>query len=166
MRRDARPEIERNAIKVIALARRTVGAALLETGDMRVAVVPAARTLREIAAERRQTPDLRRRKAGGGGGKSRKSLGDPIVRSDGGDRRRGADSQSSSSSPDNRAHLGCRNDIDERAVRDATAASLREIRAGRAEFGRLGDRNNLSHAAVLALRRPRSRSGRIGISYG
>ena len=65
MRRDARAEIEGDAVEMIARARRTVRAALLEAVEMRIAEIPAARALREIAADRRQMPDLRRRKPAG-----------------------------------------------------------------------------------------------------
>jgi hypothetical protein len=59
MRGHARAEIEGNAVEMIAGAGRTIRSALLEAGDMRIAVVPAARALREVAAERGQMTDLR-----------------------------------------------------------------------------------------------------------
>src|SRR5262249_943274 len=63
MRGHARPEIEGGVIEMIARSRRTLGAALLETADLRIAEIPAARTLSEVAAERCQMPDLRRSEA-------------------------------------------------------------------------------------------------------
>ena len=68
MRRDARAEIERDVIEMVAGSRRTVGATFLEAGDLRIAEIPAARALREVAAERRHMPDLRRGEALRGGG--------------------------------------------------------------------------------------------------
>ena len=60
MRRHAGAEIEGDAIEMIAAAGGTIRSALLEAGDMRIAIVPAARALREVAAERREMTDLRR----------------------------------------------------------------------------------------------------------
>src|SRR6185312_7952270 len=63
MRRYARAEIEGDVVEVIARSRRAIRAALLQAGDMRISKVPAARTLREVAAKRREVTDLRRRQA-------------------------------------------------------------------------------------------------------
>ena len=63
MRGHAGAEIEGDAIEMIAAAGGTIRSALLEAGDMRVAIIPAARALREVAAERGEMTDLRRRKA-------------------------------------------------------------------------------------------------------
>src|SRR6266566_7174754 len=60
MRGHAGAEIEGNTIEVIAAAGGTIRSALLEAGDMRIAVVPAARALGEVAAKRGQMTDLRR----------------------------------------------------------------------------------------------------------
>src|SRR5206468_8805246 len=60
VRRDAGPEIESDAVQMIARPRRAVLSAFLQAGDMRIAKIPAARALREIAAERREMTDLRR----------------------------------------------------------------------------------------------------------
>ena len=60
MRRHAGAEIEGDAVEVIARPRRAIAAALLQAGDMRIAKIPAARTLREVAAERGEMTDLRR----------------------------------------------------------------------------------------------------------
>src|SRR5262245_10217753 len=65
MRCDARTEIEGDAVQVIAFARRTLLAAFPEAVEMRIAEIPAARALREIAADRRKVPDLRRREPAG-----------------------------------------------------------------------------------------------------
>ena len=63
MRRHAGAEVEGHMIEMIARSRRTVGPAFLQAGDMRIAKIPAARTLREIAAEGGEVADLRRRQA-------------------------------------------------------------------------------------------------------
>src|SRR5438132_14416188 len=60
MRRDAGAEIERHAVEMVAVASWTIGAAFLQAIDMRIAKIPAARTLGEVAAERRQMAHLRR----------------------------------------------------------------------------------------------------------
>src|SRR6187200_1224367 len=60
MRRHAGTKIECDAVEVIARPGRAIAAALLQTGDVRIAKVPAARTLREVAAERGEMTDLRR----------------------------------------------------------------------------------------------------------
>src|SRR5262245_8984615 len=60
MRRDAGTEIEDDAVEMIARARRAVAAALFQAGDVRIAIIPTARALREIAAERGEMADLRR----------------------------------------------------------------------------------------------------------
>ena len=51
MRCHAGTEIEGDAVEMIARSRRTIRSALPEAGDIRIAVVPAARALREVAAE-------------------------------------------------------------------------------------------------------------------
>src|SRR5438552_17998968 len=93
MRRDARAEIERDAVEMIAFARRAVGTALLQAGDMRIAKIPAARTLGEVAAEGREMTDLRRRETQRRGGKAGIGGGDGRIgrnRFDGGE---GAEAQ-------------------------------------------------------------------------
>src|SRR5882724_5138543 len=62
MRRDAGAEIEGDAVEMIARSSRAIAAALLQAGNVRIAKVPAARTLREIAAEGGEVTDLRRGK--------------------------------------------------------------------------------------------------------
>src|ERR1043166_9437080 len=63
MRCDAGAEIEGDAIEMIARPRRAIVAAFLQAGDVRIAKIPAARTLGEVAAERGKMPDLRRRES-------------------------------------------------------------------------------------------------------
>ena len=70
---------------MIADAGRTIRSALLQAGDMRIAKIPAARTLREIAAERREVTDLRRRQTLRGSGNAGIGRGDARVGGDGGD---------------------------------------------------------------------------------
>src|SRR5271157_4749901 len=136
MRRYARPKIERDAVEVVALSRRTVGPALLETGGMRITVVPTPRTLREITPECGQMSDLRRRKTTSGRSDSGIGLGNTGVRGDPVDRSRRPDPGSPSLAPEDPGHFGGRNDINDWPSRDPAAAALREISAGRAEFGR------------------------------
>ena len=106
MRRDAGAEIEGDAIEVIALARRAGRAALLQAIDARIAKVPAARALGEIAAERGDAPDLRRRQTAGRGGDARIGRGEALVGRDGGDGRQGADSRRAARIPGDPGHLG------------------------------------------------------------
>jgi hypothetical protein len=63
MRRDAGTEVERHAVEMVAAACRAVAAALLQTVDVGISKIPATRTLREIAAKRRNMPNLRSIKA-------------------------------------------------------------------------------------------------------
>ena len=169
MRGDTRPEIEHDAVKMVAVAGRACAAALLEAGDVGVAVVPAARTLGEIAAEGGEMPDLRRRQTARRGGDAGISRRKPGVGRDRGDGRRRADARRSRSVPGDPGHAGGRNNVDERTARDAAAAALREVGARGAELGLSGrgdDWRHRRHAAVLRWRRSISRSGRIGISNG
>ena len=134
-----------------------------------IAVVPAARTLGEIAAEGGEMPDLRRRQTACRGGDAGISRRKPGVGRDRGDGRRRADARRSRSVPGDPGHAGGRNNVDERTARDAAAAALREVGARGAELGLSGRRDDWRHrrhAAVLRWRRSISRSGRIGISYG
>ena len=94
MRRHAGAEIEGDADRDdCPIAAGQSRSALLQAGDMRIAKIPAARTLREIAAERREVTDLRRRQALRGCGNARIGRGDARVGGDGGDGREGADAQ-------------------------------------------------------------------------
>src|SRR5262245_19244527 len=82
MRCDAVAEIEGDAVEMIARARRTIAAAFLQACDVRVAKVPAARTLGEIAAQSGEVADLRGRQTRRGGGDAGIGILDPLVRSD------------------------------------------------------------------------------------
>src|SRR3954451_3802288 len=93
MRRDARAEIESHAVAMVANSRRTIAAALLQAIDMRVAIVPAARALGEVAADCCEMADLRSSEAQRGGGKSRIRLRDALVGGDGRDGREGPDAR-------------------------------------------------------------------------
>ena len=75
----------------IACARRTIAAALLQAVDMRIAKIPAARTLREVAAERRQMPNLRRGETRGRGRQARIGRGDSVIAGNGRNGRHCAD---------------------------------------------------------------------------
>src|SRR6185369_7818098 len=92
-------EVERHMIEMIARSRRTVRSALLETGDMRISKIPAARTLREIAAKRREVADLRCRQTLRGRGNARIRGGDARVGGDGGNAGEGADAQTAVIAP-------------------------------------------------------------------
>ena len=91
MRGDAWAQVEDDAVKMVALARRAFDPALFQAGDVRIAVVPAARTLGEIAAESGEMADLRRRQTARRGGDAGIGRRKPGVGGDGGDRRRSAD---------------------------------------------------------------------------
>src|SRR5207244_11275222 len=94
MRGHAGAEIEGDAIEMIAAAGGTIRSALLEAGDMRIAIVPAARALGEVAAERRQMTDLRRCEAKRCSRKAWIGLVDARVGCDCGDGRESADARS------------------------------------------------------------------------
>src|SRR6185369_306753 len=106
MRCHAGAEVEDDVIEMIARSCRTVGPAFLQAGDMRISKIPAARTLREIAAKRREVADLRRRQALRGRRNARIRRGDARVRGDGGNGAEGADTQSSLSAPMHPDHVG------------------------------------------------------------
>jgi hypothetical protein len=107
MRRHAGAEVEGCVIEMIARSRRTVGPAFLQAGDMRISKIPAARTLREIAAKRREVADLRRRQALRGRRKARIRRGDARVSGDSGNGAEGADAQTPLSAPMHPDHVGC-----------------------------------------------------------
>src|SRR3954451_15613232 len=89
MRGDAWAEIEGDAVKMIAGAGGTLRSALLQTRDVRIAKIPAARTLREVAAERGEMTDLRGRETKRRSGKTGIGLRDAgggCDRGDGGER--------------------------------------------------------------------------------
>jgi hypothetical protein len=89
MRRHAWAEVEGDAVEMIARSRRTIRSAFPEAGDIRIAVVPAARALREVAAKRGEMTDLRSGETKRCGGKARIGFCDVGVggdRGDGGER--------------------------------------------------------------------------------
>src|SRR5213080_4607053 len=151
MRGHAGAEIEGDAIEMIAAAGGTIRSALLEAGDMRIAVVPAARALGEVAAERGQMTDLRRceakrcsRKAWIGAVDARRSVDAPV-------------------DPD---RVGPSSNIDQRSLRNAAAPPFGKVGTGGAEFGARGGGGHGCgpHAAALPFSAAIRRSGRIGIS--
>ena len=106
MRRDAGAEIERYAVEMVAVASRTIGAAFLQASDVGVAKIPAARALREIAAERGEMADLRCGEACRSGSDSGIGVLDPLVRGnrrDGGER---ADGGGAVAAPDDAVIAG------------------------------------------------------------
>src|SRR5689334_5479472 len=56
---------EDRMIAVLALARRALGSAFEPARDARITVVPAARALQQVAADRSEVPNLRARRHGG-----------------------------------------------------------------------------------------------------
>src|SRR5439155_11552143 len=93
MRRHARTEIEGDAIEMIARSGRTIRSAFLEAGDVRIAVVPAARALGEVAAERCKMTDLRRGKSKRCSRNARISRSEAAIGGERGNRRKGADAR-------------------------------------------------------------------------
>src|SRR4051794_38061769 len=136
MRRHAGAEIKRHVIEMIARSCRTIRPAFLQAGDMRISKIPAARTLREITAKRREVTDLWRCQTLRGCGNARIRRGDARVRGDGGNAGEGADAQAPLSAPMRSDHVGGGGYVDQRSRRDAAAASLGEVGAGGAEFAR------------------------------
>src|SRR6476646_10418508 len=109
---------------MIARSRRTVRSALLQARDVRIAKIPAARALGEVAAERREMADLRRRETlrrshNAGIGRCNAWIGRD--RSDGGE---GANARYAVGTPVHADGVGSRRDIDQRSTRDATAPTL------------------------------------------
>ena len=91
MRRHARTEIEGDAVEMIAGAGGTIRSAFLQAGYLRIAKIPAARALREIAAKRGEVTDLRRCESLRRGGNAWIALAYAAVRGDRGDAGEGAD---------------------------------------------------------------------------
>src|SRR3954469_8055638 len=121
MRRHAGAEVEGYMIEMIARSRRTVGPAFLQAGDMRISEIPAARTLREIAAKRCEVADLWRRQTQRGCRDARISRGEARVRGDGGNAGEGADAQAPLSAPMHPDRVGRGEYVDQRSRRDAAA---------------------------------------------
>src|SRR6202166_3277339 len=130
MRGHAGAEIEGNAVEMIAAARGTVRAAFLEAGDMRIAIVPEARALREDAAERRQMTDLRCGEAKRRSRKGRIGLVDARVRCDRGDRGESADARSPVGAAFDTHRIGHGCDIDQRTSRKSAASPFGKVSTG------------------------------------
>src|SRR5215471_3703060 len=114
MRRHARPEIERDAIEMIAASSRAVAAALLQAIDVGIAEIPAARALGEVAAKGRNVADL----WGGEALRARGNAGigflDARVSRNRCDRGKRADPRRAVRAPGNRC-IALAGDIDQRA---------------------------------------------------
>src|ERR1700754_1038738 len=162
MRSHASAEIEGDTVEMIAGAGGTLRAAFLQAGDMRIAKIPAARTLGEIAAERGEMTDLRGGETKRRGGKTGISLCDAGVGCDRGDGGEGADARSAVRAPAYPDGVGRGGNIDQRSLRNAAAPAFGEVGAGGAEFGCMDGCG--CHAAVLPCSAAMSRSGRIGSS--
>src|SRR3954451_19511807 len=135
MRGDAWAEIEGDAVEMIAGAGGTLRSALLEARDMRIAKIPAARTLREVAAERGEMTDLRGRETKRRSGKTGIGLRDAGVGCDRGDGGERADARRTVRAPVYPDGVGACGNIDQQSLRNAAAPALGEIGAGGAEFG-------------------------------
>src|SRR3954469_606053 len=135
MRGHAGAEIEGDAVEMIAAACGTLRSALLQARKLRTAKIPAARTLREIAAERGEMTDLRGRETKRGSGKARIGLRDARVGCDLGDGREGADARSAIRAPCDAGSIGRRGNVDQRSLRNAAAPPFGKVGAGGAEFG-------------------------------
>src|ERR1700751_559090 len=163
MRRDTRAEIENHAIEMIASARRALAAALLQASNVRIAKIPAARTLGEVAAQRCKVTDLRRRKSLRACGKAGIGGDDARLRRNRRNRRTRADGGGAILIPGDR-RIAFGQNIDQGALGDAAAAALAEVCAGGAELRRQTCCGHRAHAAALPLKAARMRSGRNGIS--
>src|SRR5258708_39830277 len=115
MRRHAGTEIERDAVEVIAGSRRAIGAALLQAADMRIAKIPAARALGEVAAECGEMTDLRRRQTKGCRRNAGIRCGDRRIGGDRGAGGEGADAPPPVWPPMNAGPIPRRPDSDTRA---------------------------------------------------
>src|SRR6266436_4765621 len=166
MRGHAGAEIEGNAIEMIAGAGWTIRSALLEAGDMRIAIVPAARALGEVAAERRKMTDLRRCESKRCGRKARIGLVDARIGCDRSDRGESADARGPVDAPFDSDRVGPSSNIDQWTLRNSAAPPFGKVGTGGAEFGALGGGGHGCgrHAAALPFSAAIRRSGRIGIS--
>src|SRR6266516_6381441 len=166
MRGHAGAEIEGDAIEMIAAARGTIRSALLEAGDMRIAVVPAARALGEVAAERGQMTDLRRSEAKRCSRKTWIGAVDARVGCDRGDCGESADARRAVGAPVDPDRVGRSCNIDQRTPRNSAAPPFGKVGTGGAEFRVLArDGHGCGcHAAALPFSAAIRRSGRIGIS--
>src|SRR5256885_16142709 len=134
MRGHAGAEIEGDAIEMIAAAGGTIRSALLQAGDMRIAVVPAARALCEVAAERGQMTDLRRCEAKRCSCKAWIGLVDARVGCDRGDRGGSADARRPVGAPVDPDRVGPSSNIDQWTPRNATAPPFGKAGTGGAGF--------------------------------
>src|SRR4051812_35069731 len=114
MRRHAWAEIEGDAVEMITGAGGTIRSALLQAGELRTAKIPAARALREIAAERGEMTDLRGGEALRGGGKAWIGLADAGIIGDHGNGGECADSRSAVRAPVCADGVGACGDVDQR----------------------------------------------------
>src|ERR1700724_3369002 len=137
MRCDAGSEIEGDAVEVIALARRTDSAALLEAGNVRVAIVPTARTLREVASKRCNMPYLRRCESFGRRGQTRIGRVECRVGRDRRDTGERTDPGRAARVPRNVRDAGGTHQVDQGSARYAAAPPLRKVGPCGAEFGPL-----------------------------
>src|ERR1700719_2572935 len=127
MRCDAGSEIEGDAVEVIALARRTDSAALLEAGNVRVAIVPAARTLREIASKRCDMPYLRRCESFGRRRQTRIGRAEFWVCRDRRDTGERTEPGRAARVPRHVRDIGGTHQIDQESARYAAASPLRKV---------------------------------------
>src|SRR5258708_23124359 len=151
---------------MIAAAGRTIRSAVLGAGDMRIAVVPAARALGEVAAERSKMTDLRSCEAKRRSRNAWIGLIDARVGRDRGDRAEGADAGGPVGGPVDPDQIRRRGDIDQGSHRNSAAPPFGKVGTGGAQFGALaGDGHGCGgHAAALRFRAAVTRSGRIVIS--
>src|SRR5260370_29063491 len=151
---------------MIAAAGRTIRSALLEAGDMRIAVVAAARAMGEVTAEGSKRTDLRSREAKRRSRNARIGLVDARVGRDRGDRAEGADAGGPVGGPVDPDQIRRRGDIDQGSHRNSAAPPFGKVGTGGAQFGALaGDGHGCGcHAAALRFSAAIRRAGRIGIS--
>jgi hypothetical protein len=118
---------------MVARSRGAVRAALLQAIDMRFAEIRAARALGEVAAERRDMPDLRRGKPLRARSQRRIGFDDARVGSDCLNRRQRADRSRAIRSPRD-CRIALAGNVDHRALRDAAAPAFGKIGSGGAQF--------------------------------
>src|SRR5258706_8763494 len=134
MRGHAGAEIEGDAIEMIAAAGGAIRSALLQAGDMRIAVVPPAGALGEVAAERRQLTVLRLCESKRCRRQARIGLVEARVGRDRGYRGESADAGRPVGTPADSDRVGPGRDIDQRSLRNSAAPPFGKVGAGGAEF--------------------------------
>src|ERR1700738_1474742 len=166
MRGHAGTEIECDAVEVIAAAGGAIRSALPKAVDLRIAIVPAARALGEVAAERGEMTNLRSCQSLRGSAKARIGRSDAGVGRDRGDGGEGPDARSPVRAPVDPDGVGRGGDIDQRAAGEPAAPPFGKVGTGGAEFRGLGGGGDGcgTHAATLPFSAATRRSGRIGIS--